>query len=137
MKENNRKISLVILIAVALIVSIPAIQALASGKVGKTTDGSFKKDVLKQSKYVLVDFWAPWCKPCVMMSPELKKVASHYGNKLIVMKLNIDHNKNMVSRYQIRGIPTVILFKNGKVVKKLVGYRRSSQLRRDLDRYLK
>ncbi|MCD4784804.1 MAG: thioredoxin [Candidatus Eremiobacteraeota bacterium] len=121
----------------ALIISIPAAQAFASGKVGKTTGRDFEKDVLKQSKYVLVDFWAPWCKPCVMMAPELDKVASHYGDKLIVLKLNIDKNKSMASKYKIRGIPTVILYKNGRVVKKLVGYRKSPALQKELDRYLK
>jgi len=137
MKKENVKIVLVLFVAMILVLGFSTIQAHASGKIGKTTDTNFNKDVLKQSKYVLVDFWAPWCKPCLMMAPELKKVAVHYDKKLIVMKLNVDENRSMSKKYKIRGIPTLILFKDGKVVRKLVGYRKFNNLKSELDRYIK
>ena len=80
-----------------------------------TSDEGFDTDVLQSDKPVLVDYWAEWCGPCKMIAPILEEVASEYGEKIKVCKMNIDENQETPPRYGIRGIPTLILFKNGEV----------------------
>ena len=80
-----------------------------------TSDEGFDTDVLQSEKPVLVDYWAEWCGPCKMIAPILEEVASEYGEKIKVCKMNIDENQETPPRYGIRGIPTLILFKNGEV----------------------
>ncbi len=87
----------------------------------ETTDNSFKKDVIESSKVTLVDFWAPWCGPCRQLSPIVDEVAEKMTEKLEVFKCNIDENPETPSQFMVRGIPTLILFKNGKVVDTKVG----------------
>jgi thioredoxin 1 len=85
------------------------------------TDGAFDSDVLKSPEPVLVDFWAEWCGPCRMMSPTIDNIASEYAGKAKVGKLNVDDNGQTAMRYNVRGIPTLLLFKGGKVVDQRVG----------------
>src|SRR5215475_4467207 len=85
------------------------------------TDSAFDQDVLNSEIPVLVDFWAPWCGPCRAMSPTVDAVASEYDGRIKVGKLNTDDNPATAMRYQVRGIPTLLLFKGGKVVDQRVG----------------
>jgi thioredoxin 1 len=85
------------------------------------TDGAFDQDVLNSEVPVLVDFWAPWCGPCKAMSPTVDALASEYAGKVKIGKLNTDENPATAMRYQVRGIPTLLLFKGGKVVDQRVG----------------
>ncbi|MCG7872202.1 MAG: thioredoxin TrxA [Candidatus Thiodiazotropha lotti] len=92
------------------------------------TDDSFESDVLQSSQPVLIDYWAEWCGPCKMIAPVLDEIAKEYGDKLKVAKLNIDENPNTPPKYGIRGIPTLMLFKNGEVEATKVGAVSKSQL---------
>jgi thioredoxin 1 len=97
------------------------------------TDDSFEQDVLSSDQPVLVDYWAEWCGPCKMIAPVLEEVAEEYGDKLQVVKLNIDENPNTPPKYGIRGIPTLMLFKNGNVEATKVGAVSKSQLTAFID----
>jgi thioredoxin 1 len=85
------------------------------------TDGTFETDVLSSEVPVLVDFWAEWCGPCRMMTPTVDAVATDYAGRVKVGKVNVDENNGIAMRYNIRGIPTLLLFKGGKVVEQKVG----------------
>ena len=87
----------------------------------KTTDGQFNEDVIKSSVPVLVDFWAEWCGPCRSLGPKLEDISNELGDKLKVAKVNVDENQSTPSTYGVRGIPTMILFKDGEVVEQMVG----------------
>ena len=94
---------------------------MASDKTLTFTDAAFDQDVLNSDLPVLVDFWAPWCGPCRAMSPTVDAVAAEYEGRIKVGKLNTDENQATAMRYQVRGIPTLLLFKGGRVVDQRVG----------------
>lgn len=100
------------------------------------TDGSFESTVLKSAVPVLVDFWAEWCAPCRMVAPVLEELAKEYSDKLIIGKLNIDQDPGTAPKYGIRGIPTLLIFKNGKVVGTQVGALTKVQLKEFIDSHL-
>jgi|TARA_B110000238_G_C16042022_1_gene402273 thioredoxin 1 len=97
------------------------------------TDSSFEDEVLKSELPVILDFWAEWCGPCKMIAPILDQIADQYKNKLIVAKINIDDNQGTPATYGVRGIPTLILFKNGETVATKVGAVSKSQLEAFID----
>ncbi|OOG23062.1 thioredoxin [Thioalkalivibrio denitrificans] len=104
-----------------------------SENIHHVTDASFEDEVLKAEQPVLVDYWAEWCGPCKMIAPILDEIASEYGDKLKVAKLNIDENPGTPPKYGIRGIPTLMLFKGGNVEATKVGALSKSQLTAFLD----
>jgi thioredoxin 1 len=93
------------------------------------TDTSFEQDVLKASKPVLVDFWAEWCGPCRQLSPILDDLSAELGERVSIVKVNIDENPEAPGKYGVRGIPTMILFKNGEAVATKVGALPKTQLK--------
>ena len=92
------------------------------------TDGTFEDEVIKSETPVLVDFWADWCQPCKMIAPHLDKIAEEQEGKLKIAKVNADENQRLMSQFKIRGIPTLILFKDGEPVETLVGFMRGQQI---------
>ncbi|MAZ80338.1 MAG: thioredoxin [Rickettsiales bacterium] len=94
-----------------------------------STDNSFESDVLTNSKAVLVDFWAPWCGPCKQLGPVIDQIAEEMSSQIDVFKINIDDNPEIPSKYMVRGIPTMIIFKDGKVVDTKVGSLPKSSLK--------
>ena len=104
-----------------------------SDQILQLTDDSFEEDVIKASNPVLVDYWAEWCGPCKMIAPILEEIASEYGDKITVAKLNIDDNPQTPPKYGIRGIPTLMLFKDGNVEATKVGALSKSQLTAFID----
>jgi thioredoxin 1 len=100
------------------------------------TDATFETDVLKSEGAVLVDFWAEWCGPCRAIAPALEELAAEYGGKITVAKVNIDENPQTPTNYAVRGIPTLILFKDGKPAATQVGALPKSQLKTWIDRSL-
>jgi thioredoxin 1 len=97
------------------------------------TDQTFEPEVLKSDLPVLVDYWAEWCGPCKAIAPILDEIAKEYGGKLKIAKLDVDSNVEVPKKYNIRGIPTLMLFKNGNVEEQIVGARSKSQLTAFLD----
>jgi len=102
------------------------------GATKNVTDATFEADVLKNSKPVVVDYWAEWCGPCRQVSPVLEEIASEHADKIDVVKLNVDENPVTSQRYGILNIPTLSVFKDGEVVKEIVGARPKSALLREL-----
>ncbi len=106
---------------------------MSSTKIDHITDDNFEPEVLKSELPVLVDYWAEWCGPCKSIAPILEEVAREYGGRLKVTKINVDENHQVPARFGIRGIPTLMLFKNGNVEATRVGALSKSQLTAFLD----
>ncbi len=92
-----------------------------SEHVSETSDNSFDADVLQSTLPVLVDFWAPWCSPCKMIAPVLDELAQEFAGKVKICKVNVDNNPKTPSKYGVRGIPNLVLFKDGAVAEQIVG----------------
>ena len=102
----------------------------------KITDANFEEVVMKSDKPVLVDFWAEWCGPCKMIAPVLDELAKDYDGKLAIVKINVDENSASPAKFGIRGIPTLLLFKNGTIMGTKVGAASKSQLAAFIDSHL-
>jgi len=100
------------------------------------TDSTFEEEVVKSTSPVLVDFWAPWCGPCKMMSPVIDAVAAKYGDKVKFVKINTDENSTTATHYQISGIPSLLFFKNGSVLDRVMGYIPEGNLTKFLDKHI-
>ena len=109
---------------------------MASEKVQTFTDTNFGQTVLEAPTPVLVDFWAEWCGPCKMLAPTIDAIATDLDGKIVVGKLNVDENPNVASRYGIRGIPTVLLFKGGEIVESIVGLTDEGHLKSVIERHV-
>ena len=107
-----------------------------SEHVKETSDSEFENDVLKSAQPVLVDFWAEWCAPCRMLAPTVEAIAEKYASTASVVKLNVDHNPSVSQRFGIKGIPTLILFKNGKEEERVVGATSEQAISRMLDKHV-
>ncbi|WP_225721129.1 thioredoxin TrxA [Candidatus Vallotiella sp. (ex Adelges kitamiensis)] len=107
-----------------------------SKQIKHVTDTSFEQDVLKADKPVLLDFWAEWCSPCKMIAPLLDEVSCEYGDRLQVGKINVDQNPTTPAKFSVRGIPTLILFKNGVVAQTKVGALSKAQITALIDSHI-
>ena len=99
-------------------------------------DSNFEETVLQSKTPVLVDFWAPWCRPCQMLTPVLIELSEEYGDKLTIVKMDIDQYPAIASKYGIMTIPNMFIFKDGKPVSNIVGFKPKSQLKQSLDAVL-
>jgi len=109
---------------------------MSSENVQEFTDANFDEQVLKSDSPVLVDFWAEWCQPCRMLTPTIEKIATDYNTRIKVGKVDTDANHGVAAKYGINSIPTVIVFKGGQIVKKLVGLRKEQEFKAALDEAL-
>ncbi|SEQ66643.1 thioredoxin TrxA [Giesbergeria anulus] len=109
---------------------------MASELIKHVSDASFDADVLQAASPVLVDYWAEWCGPCKMIAPILDEVASAYQGKLIIAKMNVDENREVPAKFGIRGIPTLMLFKDGQLAATKVGALSKAQLTAFIDQQL-
>lgn len=100
------------------------------------TQQDFEEKVLKSEQPVLVDFWAPWCGPCKMVGPELEAVAETYIGKAMVAKINVDDHQQLAGKYNVMGVPTLLIIKNGHEVERIVGYRPRKDIGAALDAIL-
>jgi thioredoxin 1 len=106
------------------------------GKVVSISDSDFDSSVVGSSTPALVDFWAEWCQPCKMLAPTVEELAEEYQGRLLVGKVNVDDNPSTATKFGIRGIPTLLLFKNGKVVQQLVGVKSKNEIKKLIEENL-
>lgn len=109
---------------------------MSSGNVVTLSDEEFDATVLKSDKLALVDFWAEWCQPCKMLAPTIEELADDFNDQIIVGKLNVDDNPATATKYGIRGIPTLILFKNGEVAQQMVGVKSKAEIKKVIEETL-
>ena len=107
-----------------------------AGELHDVTDAQFEQEVLKSGVPVLVDFWAVWCAPCKAIAPALEQIAAAQAGKLKVVKLNVEENMNVPTRYGVRGVPTLLLFKNGDVKETFVGSLSKDKILNAITKYL-
>ncbi|HEY4662639.1 MAG TPA: thioredoxin [Candidatus Humimicrobiaceae bacterium] len=107
-----------------------------SEAITQLTDSNFESEVVNSPKPVLVDFWAVWCGPCKMIAPELEKLAAEKNEQLKIGKLNVDDNRETAMKYSISSIPTLLLFKNGEIVKKLIGVMSKDKIITEISSFL-
>jgi thioredoxin 1 len=107
-----------------------------SGKLAEVGDQNFEAEVLKSPVPVLVDFWAEWCAPCLMIAPVVEAIAEKYEGKAKIFRLNVDENTNTAVKYNIRGIPTLLLFKDGAVQEQIIGNTNKGTISKMIDNHL-
>jgi len=111
-------------------------KVLASDAVSEVTDANFEQSVLKSEQPVMVDFWATWCSPCRALAPVVDEVAQAYNGKAKVYKMDVDRNNSTPMRYGVRGIPTLLIFKDGKVAEQIVGCVPKDTIQKALDKHV-
>ena len=109
---------------------------MSSDKVVIVTDSEFDSTVLQSERPVVLDFWAEWCQPCKMLAPTMEEIAGEYEDKVKIGKLNVDDNPNTATKYGIRGIPTLLFFKGGKVVQQVTGVKSKPEIKKIIDENL-
>ena len=109
---------------------------MVSEYVKEITEINFEDEVIKSPQPVVIDLWAEWCMPCRMIAPIIEELAQEYDGKVKFGKLNVDENRNIAIRYSIQAIPTLLIFKDGQLVQKLVGLRSKADLEREIDSLL-
>ena len=109
---------------------------MASDKVITVSVANFEEEVLKAPGLVMVDFWAAWCGPCRMVAPVVEELADLYGNDMKVCKLNVDENPDLAIKYQVLSIPTLVLFKDGEAVDRMLGAKRRHQYEATIEKHL-
>jgi len=107
-----------------------------SGKYFVATDQNFQSDIINSDKVALVDFWASWCGPCMMLGPVIEELAGDYEGKAVIAKLNVDENPNTAAQFGIRSIPTMLIFKGGQVVDQMVGALPKNMIAKKIDEYI-
>ena len=107
-----------------------------SDKVVSVSDAEFEQTVLKSDKPVMLDFWAEWCQPCKMLTPTVEELAGDFEGQILVGKLNVDDNPNTATTYGIRGIPTLLFLKDGKVVQQMVGVKSKAEIKKIIEENL-
>lgn len=109
---------------------------MSAGKVVAVSDAEFEASVIKNGKPVVVDFWAEWCQPCKMLAPTVEEIANEYEDKILVTKLNVDDNPATATKYGIRGIPTLLFFKDGQVAQQIVGVKTKAEIKKIIEENL-
>jgi thioredoxin 1 len=109
---------------------------MSSDKVVVVTDSEFDSTILQSERPVVLDFWAEWCQPCKMLAPTMEEIAGEYEDKVKVGKLNVDDNPDTATKYGIRGIPTLLFFKGGKVVQQVTGVKSKAEIKKTIDELL-
>jgi thioredoxin 1 len=104
--------------------------------VKQVSDNEFENDILKSDKPAMVDFWAPWCGPCRVIAPIMEELAPQYDGKAVIAKINVDDNPETAQRFQVTSIPTLLMFKDGRVVDRAVGALPKAELQKFIDRNL-